>query len=85
MTQNPFDDESGRFLVLTNAEDQHSLWPIFVSVPQGWSVAYGGKDGAERADCLAYIEANWTDLRPRSLRERARHADASSGATADDR
>ncbi|AZZ48548.1 MbtH family protein [Rathayibacter rathayi] len=68
MSDNPFDDESGRFLVLINAEDQHSLWPIFAPVPGGWSIAYGGQHGADRAECLAFVEANWTDLRPRSLR-----------------
>jgi len=69
MSHNPFDDESGRFLVLVNAEEQHSLWPVFAPVPDGWSVAFGAPDGADRADCLGFVEANWTDQRPRSLRE----------------
>jgi len=69
MSQNPFDDESGRFLVLVNAEEQHSLWPVFAPVPDGWTLAYGGPDGAERGECLTFVETNWTDLRPRSLRE----------------
>ncbi|TQS45866.1 MbtH family protein [Cryptosporangium phraense] len=69
MSSNPFDDESGRFLVLVNDEDQHSLWPTFAAVPSGWTVVFGGNDGAGRDECLAYVEANWTDLRPRSLRE----------------
>lgn len=30
---NPFDDENGTFLVLVNAEAQHSLWPVFAAVP----------------------------------------------------
>lgn len=68
MSSNPFDDENGRFLVLVNDEDQHSLWPTFAAVPAGWRVVFGG-DGASRADCLAYVEEHWTDLRPRSLRE----------------
>jgi MbtH protein len=62
---NPFDNADGRFLVLVNAEDQHSLWPSFAEVPAGWTVAYG-EDSREA--CLEYVEANWTDLRPRSLR-----------------
>ncbi|KZX21064.1 MbtH family protein [Rathayibacter tanaceti] len=69
MSRNPFDDETGRFLVLVNAEEQHSLWPVFAPVPDGWSVAFGGPDGVDRAHCLAFVETNWTDLRPRSLRE----------------
>ena len=64
---NPFDDENGSFLVLVNDEEQHSLWPTFADVPAGWRVVYGE---ADRAACLDYIEQNWTDIRPRSLRER---------------
>lgn len=71
---NPFDDESGRFLVLVNDEEQHSLWPTFADVPTGWRVVYGE---ADRAACLDYIDQNWTDIRPKSLRERLAAARAS--------
>jgi uncharacterized protein YbdZ (MbtH family) len=63
---NPFDDD-GSFLVLVNDEEQHSLWPAFADVPAGWRVVYGE---ADRAACLDYIEQNWPDIRPKSLRER---------------
>ncbi len=66
MSINPFDDENGTFFVLVNDEDQHSLWPSFADMPAGWWVVYGE---ASRAECLEYIEQNWTDIRPRSLRE----------------
>ncbi|AXK33502.1 MbtH family protein [Streptomyces armeniacus] len=66
MSTNPFDDENGRFFVLVNEEEQHSLWPAFADVPAGWDVAFG--EGS-RQECLDYVEAHWTDLRPRSLRE----------------
>ncbi|GGG28538.1 protein MbtH [Rhodococcoides trifolii] len=66
MSTNPFDDEDGRFYVLVNDEDQHSLWPTFAEVPQGWRVVFGEES---RAACLEYVEKNWTDMRPRSLRE----------------
>ena len=66
MSTNPFDDESGTFLVLVNDEDQHSLWPAFTGVPAGWRVAHGE---ASRAACAEYVERSWTDLRPKSLRE----------------
>ncbi|MEU5979502.1 MbtH family protein [Streptomyces sp. NPDC047315] len=66
MSSNPFDDTDGRFFVLVNEEDQHSLWPSFVEIPAGWKSVFG-EDG--RQECLDFIEANWTDLRPRSLRE----------------
>ena len=33
---NPFDREDGVFLVLVNEQGQHSLWPSFAPVPDGW-------------------------------------------------
>jgi MbtH protein len=63
---NPFEDNDGQFLVLTNVEDQHSLWPSFIPVPISWTIVFGPD---ARETCLSYIETNWTDLRPRSLRE----------------
>ncbi|MFF7243022.1 MULTISPECIES: MbtH family protein [Embleya] len=66
MSSNPFDDADGRFYVLVNDEEQHSLWPSFAEVPAGWRVVFG-EDG--RQQCLDFVEQNWTDLRPKSLRE----------------
>ncbi|MBR8640617.1 MbtH family protein [Streptomyces tuirus] len=62
---NPFDDPEGRFHVLVNDEEQHSLWPAGLEVPAGWRVAHA--DDSRQA-CLEYVEANWTDIRPRSAR-----------------
>ena len=67
MSVNPFDDENGSFFVLINDEEQHSLWPTFTDVPAGWRVVYGE---ADRGACLEYIEQNWTDIRPKTLRDR---------------
>ncbi|SEH00063.1 MbtH protein [Nonomuraea solani] len=64
MTTNPFEDENGAYLVLVNDENQHSLWPAGIDVPAGWRVAL---DSSPRAECLAYIETHWTDMRPASL------------------
>jgi len=61
---NPFEDPDGTYLVLINDEGQHSLWPSFVAVPAGWTVAL---EESSRDACLDYVNANWTDLRPRSL------------------
>lgn len=61
---NPFEDETGSYLVLINDERQHSLWPADLEVPAGWRVV---REASSRADCLAYIDANWTDLRPASI------------------
>jgi MbtH protein len=64
MSTNPFEDNDAEYLVLTNHENQHSLWPAAIAVPDGWTTVHG-PDTREAA--LAYVDANWTDLRPASL------------------
>jgi MbtH protein len=61
---NPFEDQDGTYLVLVNAERQHSLWPAAIDVPAGWTVNFGP---GGRPACLDHVEANWTDMRPKSL------------------
>ncbi|KOU08016.1 MULTISPECIES: MbtH family protein [Streptomyces] len=61
---NPFDNENGTFLVLVNDEGQHSLWPAFAEIPEGWTSVHGE---AGRQECLDYIDEHWTDMRPKSL------------------
>ncbi|UTH76822.1 MbtH family protein [Chromobacterium sp. IIBBL 290-4] len=62
---NPFDDESLTFLILANSQDQHSLWPSQLPAPAGWRQVFGPDS---RASCVEYLDRNWTDIRPRSLR-----------------
>jgi MbtH protein len=64
---NPFEDENGTFHVLVNDEGQHSLWPSWKEVPAGWTIVHKSD---KRAACLDYINANWTDMRPKSLIEK---------------
>jgi len=61
---NPFEDPNGVYHVLINDEGQHSLWPAFVEVPDGWTIVHKSDT---RAACLEYVEKHWTDLRPASL------------------
>jgi MbtH protein len=68
---NPFEDENGTYHVLVNDEGQHSLWPSFLTVPQGWKIVL---DTESRAACLDYVSKNWTDMRPKSLIERMKKA-----------
>lgn len=63
---NPFEDPDASYVVLVNAEGQHSLWPILADVPDGWRVIFGE---AERQECLDFIEESWTDMRQKSLIE----------------
>ncbi|WP_405783749.1 MbtH family protein [Streptomyces sp. NBC_00859] len=74
MSSNPFDNDEGRFFVLVNDEEQHSLWPTFADVPAGWRAVFGE---SSRQECLDYVETHWTDLRPKSLQD-AMAADASA-------
>jgi MbtH protein len=62
-----FDRDDAVYKVLVNGEEQYSLWPDYKEVPAGWREA--GKQGS-KADCLAFVEANWTDMRPLSLRRK---------------
>ncbi|WP_320775112.1 MbtH family protein [Streptomyces sp. CRN 30] len=64
---NPFENPDGTYMVLVNDENQHSLWPVSVNVPAGWTVAHPSDT---REACLRFIEENWTDMRPRSLAQR---------------
>jgi MbtH protein len=52
--------------VLINDEEQYSLWLADHDIPDGWRAV--GKEGS-KADCMAYVDEVWTDMRPRSLRE----------------
>ena len=59
------------YTVVMNHEEQYSIWPADRELPLGWTAV--GKTGP-KAECLAYIEEVWTDMRPRSLRERMAQA-----------
>ena len=61
---NPFDDPEGVFHVLRNDEGQYSLWPVFVPVPEGWSVVL---EAVARDQAVTHVEEHWTTLRPGSI------------------
>ena len=54
------------YQVVVNQEEQYSILPAYSELPEGWTAV--GERGS-KAVCLAWIEANWTDMRPLSLRE----------------
>jgi MbtH protein len=59
------------YKVVVNHEEQYSIWPADRENPLGWNDA--GKSGT-KAECLAYIEEVWTDMRPLSLRKKMEEA-----------
>lgn len=58
-------DESAEFEVVVNHEEQYSIWPASRDVPNGWRAV--GQRGTKQ-HCLDWIDKNWTDMRPLSLR-----------------
>ncbi|WP_083903377.1 MbtH family protein [Nocardiopsis alkaliphila] len=63
------DSDDRIYEVVSNHEEQYSIWLADHEVPAGWKTV--GFRGA-KAKCLAHIEEVWTDLRPLSLRERSK-------------
>ena len=59
-------DDVRTYTVLVNEEEQYSLWQADLSVPDGWRAV--GKVGTKQ-ECLDYVRAVWTDMRPLSLRK----------------
>ncbi|MEM7307333.1 MAG: MbtH family NRPS accessory protein [Planctomycetota bacterium] len=61
------DDTDAPMKAVINDEEQYSIWPLDRELPAGWRDA--GKEGP-KSEVLAWIDEVWTDMRPRSLRER---------------
>lgn len=61
------DDDDRTYRVVVNHEEQYSIWFAERELPAGWTAT--GFEGT-RQDCLAHIDEVWTDMRPKSLRER---------------
>jgi MbtH protein len=59
-------EDETQYRVVKNAEEQYSIWPMRRELPAGWEAV--DKSGT-KAECLAYIEEVWTDMRPLSLRK----------------
>ena len=61
------------YKVVVNDEEQYSIWPEGRENALGWRDA--GTSGTKE-ECLAWIEENWTDMRPASLRRTMEQATA---------
>jgi MbtH protein len=64
-------DDATIYKVVINHEAQYSIWPVHRDNPLGWDDV--GKSGL-KAECLAYINEAWTDMRPLSLRQKMESA-----------
>lgn len=65
MTEDPARANSSGWLVVINDEEQYSIWPSDREIPPGWDPV---GEPRTRLDALRYIDAVWTDMRPKSLR-----------------
>lgn len=54
------------YFAVMNHEEQYSVWPEGRELPGGWKQVFGP---SQKDACLDFIEENWTDMRPQSLRE----------------
>lgn len=59
-------DDQQMYRVVRNHEEQYSIWFAERDLPAGWEAV--GKEGTKE-ECLDYIEEEWTDMRPKSLRD----------------
>ena len=60
------EEDTRRYKVVINDEEQYSIWPEERENPLGWHDV--GKSGLKQ-ECLDYIETVWTDMRPLSVRQ----------------
>lgn len=58
-------EDARTYQVVINSEEQYSIWYSESEIPAGWKAV--GVRGS-KADCLAYIESVWIDMRPLSVR-----------------
>lgn len=66
-------EDTRKYKVVVNHEEQYSIWFAERENPLGWKEA--GKSGTKQ-ECLAYIKEVWTDMRPLSLRQKMERASA---------
>ncbi|KPA91711.1 hypothetical protein PF66_01734 [Pseudomonas asplenii] len=68
-------DSKSIYVVVINQQEQYSLWSSDRVVPGGWTSI--GVTGSQKF-CLNWIQKNWIDQRPASLRNNIEPAKALS-------
>jgi MbtH protein len=66
MVEDDEKEDTTVYRAVRNHEEQYSIWPADRDNPPGWFDS--GRTGT-KAECLAYIDEVWTDMRPLSLRK----------------
>lgn len=73
------EEDTTIYNVVVNHEEQYSIWPADMPIPNGWKEA--GKQGLKPV-CLEFVKEVWTDMRPLSLRKRMEEAEKARAAEA---
>ncbi|MGT2439223.1 MbtH family NRPS accessory protein [Bradyrhizobium betae] len=60
--------DGDEFVVLVNRDAQYAIWPAAKPIPAGWNQAHAV---AQKADCLAFVERCWIDMRAGTLPDRS--------------
>ena len=60
-------EDKRTYKVVVNQEEQYSIWPADRENALGWNDV--GKLGTKE-ECLAYIKEVWTNMHPKSPREK---------------
>ncbi|CAH2559758.1 MULTISPECIES: MbtH family protein [Pseudomonadati] len=60
-------DKHETYICLINEEEQYSLWFAWKPIPHGWKQV---RPKGSKEECLQYINQVWTDMKPKSLREK---------------
>jgi MbtH protein len=58
-------NNSIKYYIVSNQEEQYSIWPEWKEVPAGWERV--GQPMSKEL-CLEEIERIWSDMRPLSVR-----------------
>ncbi len=53
------------YFIVKNSEEQYSIWPSYKPLASRWEKVSNKKP---KAEYLNYIENNWLDMRPLSLK-----------------
>lgn len=61
------EDDPTQYKVVVSHEEQYSIWPAHKEPAIGWADA---KKQGTKVECLAFIKDNWTDMRPKGLRDK---------------
>lgn len=61
------DSDETIYKVVISHDEQYSIWPAHKAPALGWSET---QTQGTKLECLAFIKDAWTDMRPKSLRDK---------------